>query len=302
MTMARSWLVAGAAALFLLCGAPFLPPPLYMFVSFIAFFVGVNELQNAGSPAAVMSARARPASAPPPRPAVASAASAPVRLPPRQTSNAPLKCPSCGASLKPTARVCAFCGSSVRPTHDLPEPLHLAQLSVGASVQINHPERGWQTYQVRGCLHYTELWQARRGPDVPWTPTGNVFAGFALQPGAFLLNWQERFYLLETRHALTDADIQRQFAGPARQFAQSNQTAQVTFAYAGVTWHMADIGRFAIEWAEGEGLHLRPGAVGRFIHAHANRQALALEDFQSGGSGQDTLWRGWLIAAGDVKF
>jgi hypothetical protein len=218
-----------------------------------------------------------------------------------------LKCPSCGASIKPTDRQCNYCKSSLQPLLELPEPAKLAALEIGKTVRVIHPQKGEQTYQVRGRLLYTELWQASRGASVPWTPTGNYYAGFALEPDAYLLNWQERFYLLETRRALTDMDINRDFMPYAKQFAQSNQTARVQYSYEDAYWRIVDIGRFAIEFEEGEGLHLRKGAIGRFIHSDCDRQddkqALVLDDFQSGGSGgQDTLWRGWRINENDIKF
>lgn len=214
-----------------------------------------------------------------------------------------LKCPACGASIKPTSKQCEYCGSSLQPLIDLPEPAKLGTLEIGTTVRIQHPAHGEQTYQVQGRLLYTELWQASRGPNVPWTPTGNYYAGFALKPKAYLLNWQERFYLLEERRNLTDMDINRDFMPYAKQFARSDQTARVEFSYAGRRWRMVDIGRFAIEFEDGRGLHLHKGAIGRFIHASASEEALILEDFQSGGSGgQDTLWKGFQIQETDILF
>ena len=215
-----------------------------------------------------------------------------------------LKCPSCGGSIKPTDKVCGFCGSSLQPVVDLPEPAKLAGLSVGASLRVVHPKKGELTFRARGRLLFTELWQASHGPNVPWTPTGNYFAGFALEPAGYLLNWQDRFYIMDERKSLTDMDINRDFAPYARQFAQSNQTAKVEFPYAGGRWQMVDIGRFAIEFEDGEGSHLHKGAVGRFIHAGSgDGQALVIDDFQSGGSGgQDTLWRGYQIKETDIQF
>jgi hypothetical protein len=64
-----------------------------------------------------------------------------------------------------------------------------------------------------------------------------------------------------------------------------------------------DIGRFAIEFEDGEGVHLHKGAIGRFIHAGSGNAALVVDDFQSGGSGgQDTLWKGFLIKETDIMF
>jgi hypothetical protein len=216
---------------------------------------------------------------------------------------ADLKCPSCGAAIKPSDRQCKYCGSSLTPLIELPEPAKLAGLEVGQVVRIVHPQKGEQSFNILGRLLYTELWQASRGPTVPWTPTGNFFAGFALEPAGYLLNWQDRFYLLEERRSLTDMDINRDFMPYARQFAQSDQTADVRFNYGGVRWKIADIGRFAIEFVDGSGLHLGKGAIGRFVHSGSDKQALVLEDFQSGGSGgQDTLWRGFQIGETDIKF
>lgn len=297
----KSWLICGVIFVLMLCGLAFLPPPTYLFAAFIFFFIGVNELQGGGTPSGIVQPY-RNESQPP----VQSAATAQVILPERNMpENIPtdLKCPSCGASIKPNARQCAYCGSSLQPLVDLPEPAKLAALEVGRSLRVVHPQKGEQAYRVRGRLLFTELWQASRGPNVPWTPTGNYYAGFALEPNAYLLNWQERFYLLENRRALTDMDINRDFMPYARQFAQSNQTARVLFNFEATRWQMVDIGRFAIEFEEGEGLHLKKGAIGRFIHAASENQALVLDDFQSGGSGgQDTLWRGWQINENDIKF
>ena len=218
---------------------------------------------------------------------------------------ADLKCPSCGVNIKPTDKKCAFCGSPLQPLLDLPEPAKLGRLEIGKSVRLVHPSKGPQDYQVRSRLLFSELWQASRGSQVPWTPTGNYFAGFALEPAAYLLNWQDRFYLLEERRALTDMDINRDFAPYAQKFAQSNQTAQVKFSYDGESWKMVDIGRFAIEFEEGDIglLSLHKGAVGRFIHAGSGNRALVIEDFQSGGrGGQDTLWRGYLINEAEITY
>lgn len=293
-----NWIICGVFLVFLLCLLPVLPPFLYLGAAFLAFVVGNAELKKGGG----VMAPARIANQPP----VQSAATARVELPERiMPENIPanLKCPSCGASIKPSDKKCNYCGSALQPALDLPEPAKLGGLEVGASVRLVHPVAGAQDYRVRGRLLYTELWQASSGLNVPWTPTGNYFAGFALEPATFLLNWQERFYLLEERRPLTDMDINRDFVPYARQFAQSNQTAKVEFQYGGSRWQMADIGRFAIEFEDGEGCHLHKGAIGRFIHAAGGNQALVVDDFQSGGSGgQDTLWKGFQIQETDIKF
>jgi hypothetical protein len=301
---ARNWIFCGMLLLVMLCGAPFIPPFFYLIAAFGAFAIGSGELKRGAPPAL-----ARPGASPAQsigQPPVQSAAMAPVQLPERKMpENIPanLKCPSCGANIKPTDKKCNFCGSALQPLVDLPEPAKLGALEIGKDVKVVHPQKGEQIYKVRGRLLYTELWQAASGPAVPWTPTGNYFAGFALEPAALLLNWQDRFYILEERRSLTDMEINRDFVPYARQFAQSNQTAKVEFQYAGARWQMVDIGRFAIEFEDGEGCHLHKGAIGRFIHAGGGGQALVVDDFQSGGSGgQDTLWRGFQVNETDIKF
>jgi hypothetical protein len=155
---------------------------------------------------------------------------------------------------------------------------------------------------VKGRLYYGELWQERTGPTVPWTTTGTYFVRLALDRGFTLLNWQSRFFLLDTRSPLSDMEINRDFAPYARQFAASNQTANVRFNYGGGTWHMDDSGKFRIEYAEGEGTAISTGSVGRFIHASNGRDVLVVEDYQSGGSGGlDTLWRGVSVQQSEIK-
>lgn len=300
--MKKRWLICGILLIIMLCGSAFLPPPVYLIWGFVLFFVGYAEYEESGSPQSAAPIIQSASQAP----AQSGAATAQVILPEREMPEnipADLKCPSCGASIKPTDRQCAYCSSSLQPLLELPTPTKLAALEIGKTVRVIHPQKGEQTYRVRGRLLYTELWQASRGASVPWTPTGNYYAGFALEPEAYLLNWQERFYLLETRRALTDMDINSDFMPYAKQFAQSNQTARVQYSYEDAYWLIVDIGRFAIEFEEGEGLHLRKGAIGRFIHSGSEKQALVLDDFQSGGSGgQDTLWRGWQIDENEIKF
>ena len=300
MSTAKSWLICAVLVLIMFVGISFLPPTIYLIGAILACVIGIAEYK-------------RLASVPLPRPAIAMnqpSAQAPtttrVELPERKMPDnipADLKCPSCGANIKPTDKTCAFCGSSLRPLLDLPEPAKLGRLEIGKSVRLVHPRKGAQDYRVRGRLLFTELWQASRGPQVPWTPTGNYFAGFALEPAAYLLNWQDRFYLLEEQLALTDMDINRDFVPYARQFAQSDQTARVEFSYDGTRWQIVDIGRFAIEFEDGEGWYLHKGAIGRFIHASSGSAALVIDDFQSGGSGgQDTLWKGFQIKETDIMF
>lgn len=299
MSTKASWLFCFFLTLFALICVPALPPVVFLIAAFVAFAIGNTTLKSGARPVIQPAGRATPVA--PIQPPTTR-----VELPERKmpdTIPANLKCPSCGASIKPADKKCVFCGSSLQPLIELPEPVKLTGLEVGKSVQVVHPLKGVLAFQVRGRLLFTELWQASRGPNVPWTATGNYFAGFALEPAAYLLNWQDRFYILEERRSLTDMDINRDFVPYARQFSQSDQTAQVDFPFAGTRWRMVDIGRFAIEFEAGEGSHLHKGAVGRFIHAANNNQALVVDDFQSGGSGgQDTLWRGFQIKETDITF
>ncbi len=309
-TNMRSWIICGALLVIMLCTVFFLPSYLYLGAAFFAFSIGNAELKKGSGQAAYLPRPSYGASQNLNQPAVQSAATAQVQLPERKMPEnipADLKCPSCGASIKPTDKVCPFCKSALQPLVELPEPAKLGGLEIGKTVRVVHPQSGEITYRVRGRLLYTELWQATSGPTVPWTPTGNYYAGFLLDPVAYLLNWQERFYLLTEVRPLTDMDINRDFLPYAKQFAQSNQTANVEFPYAGARWKMVDIGRFAIEFEEGEGNHLHKGAIGRFIHAGSGgaggATALVVDDFQSGGSGgQDTLWKGFQIKETDIMF
>ena len=298
----KSWVAFAIIVPIMLCSVLILPPFIYLGIAFFAFLIGNAQLKTGGG---TMPPAGTPVQAVS-QPQVQSAATAQVELPERKMpDNLPtdLKCPSCGANIKPSSKQCPYCGSSLQPLVDLPEPAKLGALEIGKGVHVVHPQKGELAYTVRGRLLFTELWQATSGPNVPWTPTGNYFAGFALDPAAYLLNWQDRFYIMEERHNLTDMDINRDFLPYARQFAQSNQTARVEFPYTGGRWLMVDIGRFAIEFEDGEGSHLHKGAVGRFIHAGNGNQALVVDDFQSGGSGgQDTLWKGFQIKETDIKF
>ncbi len=303
----KSWITCIALLFMMFVGLFFLPSVIYLAGAFFFFSIGNAELKKGSGAAAYIPPPAYPAGQNlKPLPPAQSAATAQVQLPERKMPEnipADLKCPSCGASIKPTDKICAFCGSALQPLVDLPEPAKLGALEIGKTVRVVHPQSGEITYRVRGRLLYTELWQATSGPTVPWTPTGNYYAGFLLDPVSYLLNWQDRFYLLGEVRPLTDMDINRDFLPYAKQFAQSNQTANVEFPYAGARWKMVDIGRFAIEFEEGEGNHLHKGAIGRFIHASSGSAALVVDDFQSGGSGgQDTLWRGFQIKETDIMF
>jgi hypothetical protein len=245
----------------------------------------------------------------PSQPIAATAANAPVTTSPTladKMASIPipkdLKCPSCGASIRPTDKKCNYCGSSLVPIVDLPKPANFGDIQVGQSIRVGHPKQGALVVSVRRRLYYGELWQEHPGPSVAWTTTGTYFVGLGLERDLFLLNWQSRFFLLESRSPLTDMDINRDFAPYARQFAASNQTADVRFRYNGAAWHIDDIGKFRIEYFEGDGTEVSVGSIGRFIHASAGTDAMVVEDYQSGGSGGlDTLWRGYLIQSADIK-
>ena len=74
------------------------------------------------------------------------------------------------------------------------------------------------------------------------------------------------------------------------------------FAYPPATWKLTDIGKFNVQSAEGTGLRLSTGAVGRFIHASGDGgRALVVEDYQSGSGGQDTAWIGFSITWDDIQ-
>jgi hypothetical protein len=213
-----------------------------------------------------------------------------------------LKCPSCGAIIRPTDKKCNYCGSSLVPLIDLPQPANFGDIQVGQSVRLTHPKQGVMTLKVVRRLYYGELWQEHMGPNVPWTTTGTYFVGLTLDHDIFLLNWQSRFFLLESHSPLTDMEINQSFAPFARQFAASNQTADVQFKYTGSNWRIDDIGKFRIEYCDGDGAQISPGSVGRFIHASNDRVVLVVEDYQSGGSGGlDTLWRGFSINKEDIN-
>ncbi len=177
----------------------------------------------------------------------------------------------------------------------------LSQVQVGQRIRVRHPLQGELTVYVMGRVIYDELWQTQRGPQVPWTPTGSAFSGFWLETNLFLLNWQNRYYLLDEATALSDAEILRDFAPHAKKFAQSDQTADVYFAYPPASWHIDDIGKFSIRSVEGEGLRNVPGSTGRFIHCSGDgHRALVLEDYESRG-GQDTVWTGYSLAETDIQ-
>jgi hypothetical protein len=301
----NAWITCAFLLVMLALAVPYLPPFFYLAAAVAAFFIGNGQLREAKQISA--SSPSDYSQVPlvnlPNHPSIEPMG---VQLPERKMPDnnpADLRCPACGASIKPIDKVCAFCGTALKPLIELPEPASLGGLEIGKSVQINHPIKGQQVYQVRGRLLFAELWQASRDPGVPWTPTGNYFAGFALEPEEYLLSWKNRFFLLEEHRSPTDMEINRDFIPYAREFGRSDQTAKIGFSEGGTHWTMMDIGRYSIEFEEGEGLHFHKGAVGRFIHASSGNRALVLDDFQSGGSGgQDTLWKGFLVQETDITF
>ena len=172
---------------------------------------------------------------------------------------------------------------------------------LGQTITFNHPERGAVTGKILGSIEYTELWQRTNAPSEPWIATGNSFAAHWLG-SQLVYEWQSRLYVLDEYQPLSDADIQQSFMPYAKRFAQSNQQAQVSFAWPPASWTIADIGKFRVARAEGDGLRLSVGAVGRFIHCNgADRRALVVEDYQSGQGGQDTAWIGYTLNWEDVQ-
>ncbi len=177
----------------------------------------------------------------------------------------------------------------------------LTGISVGQRIKLPHPIKGELTVHVLGRILYNELWQQSKSAQSPWVPTGNQFAGFWLDGEMLLLNWLNRFYLLDTNDPLTDADIAKNFAPHAKKFAQSEQTATVYFAYPPASWKIDDIGKFQIVSVEGATLHARNGGIGRFIHASGDsNRALVLEDYEGGG-GEDCAWIGYLLKEEDIQ-
>jgi hypothetical protein len=180
-------------------------------------------------------------------------------------------------------------------------PQKLNWIKLNQRLALQHPVKGRLEGRVLGKYVFAELWQQTRGPQVPWTPTGNAYLGAWLEGGIFLLNWQNRYYVLDQRTELSDNDIQRDFMPHARKFAQSDQTAAVHFDYPPAVWRIDDIGKFQVSGAEGQGLPLRPGASGRFIHCSGDsRRALVVEDYEGAG-GRDAAWVGCLLEETDIK-
>lgn len=212
------------------------------------------------------------------------------------------KCPSCGATVKPTDMKCEHCDSFLVAAANLPKPEVWRDIEIGQSVQVQHPVKNRLSLAVTSRVYYGELWQTEMKSNVPWTLTGNYYVTLGLRNGMLLKNWQSRFYILDSHQQLTDTIINQNFAQPARRFAASNQTAYVSFEYQGIDWRMEDIGRFRIEYVEGNEATVDPGTIGRFIHASDVNQILVIEDYQSGGNGLDTSWHGYQIKEQDIKF
>jgi hypothetical protein len=285
-----------------------LGPVIFCLGGLILFGMGVKSLLDAAKPEIAVSGSPVAASVSPsvsaspsvnPRPGVSTSVPSTFNIPENIPDN--LKCPSCGANIGATTRQCAYCGSNLQPYIDLPEPLHLAGLMVGGGVSVRHPSKGELTYQVTGRALIAELWQASQ--NAAWTPTGNLFAGFALlgNARAYLLSWQDRFFLLDKQHTINDQEIARHFLPHARLFGQGNQLTPVYFNYGGNNWKMIDIGRSRVEFVEGEGLHIQRGVEARFIHALSNDMALVVEDYRAGGGGQDMLWLGVSVSQSDIR-
>lgn len=172
---------------------------------------------------------------------------------------------------------------------------------LGQNITVNHPKRGPITGKIIGTIRYTELWQRSKSPNEPWVPTGNQFTAHWL--GNYMIyEWKENVWLLDEYDALTDKDIATNFMPYAKRYGESNETADVYFAYPPATWKITDIGKFSVLSTEGTGLRLSTGAVGRFIHGIGDGgRALVVEDYQSGGGGQDTAWIGYQITWNDVQ-
>jgi len=174
-------------------------------------------------------------------------------------------------------------------------------ITVGSRVKIIHPKRGELTLFVLGKVRFNELWQQRRGADMPWVSTGHDYFGYWCEQDILLLNWQTRYYVLDERDMISDVEIQRHFADRAREFGQSDQKADVYVAYPPTTWHLDDIGRFKVAEITGQAPHFVQGAEGRFIHgSSSDGRALAVEDYIAGG-GQDSAWIGVVIDPEAIK-
>ena len=182
-----------------------------------------------------------------------------------------------------------------------PAGQRLGWIDLGDAINVWHPERGNLTLSVMGRVVYQELTQHRRGVRFPWVPTGNLFLAFRLEENLVLLNWQTRYYLLDHRTEVSDDDIRRNFATPARTFGDADQNARVEFRYPESTlWHIEDIGRSRIARIDGEWFPLDVDNSCRFLHASGEgNRALVVEDFISGG--RDLAWTGYRIQENDIS-
>jgi len=174
----------------------------------------------------------------------------------------------------------------------------------GGRLTYKHPQRGSLSASILGTIHYAELWQHTKAASEPWVPTGNIFTAHWLGD-TLLYHWKDRLYLLDSYDLISDAEIAQQILPAAKQFGASDETAEVSFAYPPASWTVTDIGKFRVESVEGSGLRMQAGAVGRFLHARGGSgnegAALVVEDYQEGGGGQDTAWRGWSISWDDLE-
>jgi hypothetical protein len=172
---------------------------------------------------------------------------------------------------------------------------------LGQNITVNHPKRGPITGKILGTIRYVELWQRVKSPNEPWVPTGNQYTAHWL--GNFMIyEWKSELWLLDEYDALTDKDIATNFMPYAKRFGESNETAEVVFAYPPASWKITDIGKFNVQIVEGTGLRLNTGAVGRFIHCSGDGgRALVVEDYQTGSGGQDTAWIGYEITWPDIQ-
>src|SRR3972149_2791699 len=135
------------------------------------------------------------------------------------------------------------------------KPGEFAAARLGQRITYNHPERGGLTGVILGTIHYAEMWQRRKAPGEPWVPTGNVFTAHWIGD-TLLYPWKDRLYVLDSYDIITDAEIAQQILPHAKAFGQSDETAEVSFAYPPASWTIFDIGKFSVERADGEGLRL----------------------------------------------
>lgn len=177
-------------------------------------------------------------------------------------------------------------------------PVNLKWIQLNTRITIEHPAQGKIISQVSGIVSYQELWQVKQSG---WKPTGNLYAAFYLDNGFVLLNWQNRYYILNPGEYLSDVDIQKYFMPYARQFGESNQTTDVIFSYPPAVWRIVDIGRFNIYEVSGSVSGYFAGSAGRFIHSSGdNQRALVVEDYQN-STGQDMVWSGYQIEEKNIQ-